>query len=115
MMTDLNGRLEAAALSLAGQGPIKERLSAAYSTYLQDIPEADLPALGAEFGQMIQALHRAEALPGDDVVRASVRKLSNQEACRYAELVVRLYGALAGLKQQFSGGRGPRALAATGT
>jgi hypothetical protein len=115
MMTDLNGRLEAAVLSLAGQGPIKERLSAAYCTYLQDIPEADLPALGAEFGQMIQALHRAEALPGDDVVRASVRKLSNREACDYAELLVRLYGALAGLKHQFVNARGPRALAATGS
>lgn len=113
MMTDLNGRLEAAVLSLTGQGPIKDRLSAAYCTYLQDIPEADLPALGAEFGQMIQALHRAEVLPGDDVVRASVRKLSNKEACSYAELLVRLYGTLAGLKHQFA--RGPRALAATGT
>jgi hypothetical protein len=113
MMTDLNGRLEAAVLSLTGQGPIKDRLSAAYCTYLQDISEADLPALGAEFGQMIQALHRAEVLPGDDVVRASVRKLSNQEACSYAELLVRLYGTLAGLKHQFV--RGPRALAATGS
>ena len=115
MMTDLNGRLEAAALSLTGQGPIKERLSAAYCTYLQDIPPTELPALGDEFGQMIQALHRAEALPGDDIVRASVRKLSNKEACYYAELVVRLYGTLAGLKHQFGGGRGGRALAATGT
>ncbi len=49
---------------------------------------------------MIQALHRAQALPGDDVVKASVRKLSNEEACRYAELVVRLYGMFAGMKQQ---------------
>ena len=47
---------------------------------------------------MIQALHRAQALPGDDVVKASVRKLSNEEACRYAELVVRLYGMFAGMK-----------------
>ncbi|HTW73626.1 MAG TPA: hypothetical protein VMD56_01760 [Steroidobacteraceae bacterium] len=115
MLEDLNGRLEAAALSLTGQGPIKERLSDAYCTYLQDIAESDLPALGAEFGQMIQALHRAPALPGDDVVRASVRKLSNREACYYAELVVKLYGSLAGLKQQLAGARGARPLAATGT
>jgi len=115
MMTDLNGRLEAAVLSLTGQGPIKERLSAAYCTYLQDIPATDLPTLGAEFSQMIQALHRAEALPGDDVVRASVRKLSNKEACDYAELLVRLYGTLASLKHQFINVRGPRALAATGS
>ncbi|HLK71541.1 MAG TPA: hypothetical protein VKT19_06265 [Steroidobacteraceae bacterium] len=115
MKRDLNGRLEAAALSLTGQGPIKERLSTAYCAHLQDIPAADLPALGDEFEQMIQALHRAEALPGDDVVRASVRKLSNKEACYYAELVVRLYGTLAGLKHQLVSARGTRVLAATGT
>ncbi len=54
---------------------------------------------------MIQALHRAQALPGDDVVKASVRKLSNEEARRYAELVVRLYGMFAGMKQQLHNGR----------
>ncbi len=113
MMTDLNGRLEAAVLSLTGQGPIKDRLSAAYCSYLQDIPAAELPALGAEFGAMIAALHRAEALPGEDVVRASVRKLSNKEACDYAELVVRLYGALARLKHPFSAPRSVPTLAAT--
>jgi hypothetical protein len=115
MMTDLKGRLEAAVLFLTGQGAIKERLSTAYCTYLQDIPESDLPQLGAEFGEMIQALHRAEALPGDDIVRASVRKLSNKEACYYAEVVVKLYGTLAGLRHQFSTPRATRSLAATGT
>ena len=65
-------------------------------------------ALSAEFAQMIQGLHRAQALPGDDVVKASVRKLSNEEARRYAELVVRLYGMFAGMKQQLHGGRGSR-------
>jgi hypothetical protein len=116
MMTDLNGRLEAAALSLTGQGPIKERLFAAYCTYLQDIQESDLPVLGAEFAEMIQALHRERPLPGDDVVRASVRKLSNREACYYAELVVKLYGTVAGVKHHpYASVRGARPLAATGT
>ena len=114
MTTDLNERLEAAALSLTGQGPIKERLFSAYCTYLSDIQESDLPALGAEFAEMIQVLHREPALPGDDVVRASVRKLSNKEACYYAELVVKLYGTLAGVKHQYATGRGVRALAASG-
>jgi hypothetical protein len=54
-------------------------------------------------------LHRASALPGDDIVKASVRKLSNEEACHYAELVVRLYGMFAGMKYQVvNGGRGAR-------
>jgi hypothetical protein len=97
-MADLRARLEAAALSLAGQGHIKDRLFDAYCRHLEDIEQSEVPAeLSREFGDMIQALHRAQALPGDDVVKASVRKLSNDQACRYAELVVRLYGMFAGM------------------
>ena len=99
-MTDLSARLEAAALSLTGPGPIKERLLDAYSQTWRN-PELGCPReLGANSRQMIQALHQRQALPGDDVVRASVRKLSNDQACRYAELVIRLYGMFAGMKHQ---------------
>lgn len=97
-MADLCARLEAAALSLTGPGHIKDRLFDAYCRYLEDIQECDVPGeLAPEFGDMIRALHRAPALPGDDVVKASVRKLSNEQACRYAELVIRLYGMFAGM------------------
>jgi len=97
-MADISARLEAAALSLAGQGHIKDRLFDAYCRYLEDIQQSDVPGeLAHEYGDMIQALHRAPALPGDDIVKASVRKLSNDQACRYAELVVRLYGMFAGM------------------
>lgn len=99
-MVDLSARLEAAALSLTGPGPIKDRLFDAYCQHLEDIHESDLPGpWSAEFAQMIRAFHQARALPGDDIVRASVRKLSNDEACQYAKLVVRLYGIFAGVKQ----------------
>lgn len=105
-MTDLTARLEAAALSLAGPGPIKERLTDAYS-HLEDLEAADLPGFGEEFADMIKALHREQPLPGDSVVRASVRKLSNADVRQYAELLVRLYGMVASIKQQRST---PRAL-----
>jgi hypothetical protein len=109
-MRDLSTRLEAAALSMTGPGTIKDRLLDACS-HLEDVQQSDLGALGAEFAEMNQALHRARALPGDDVVKASVRKLSNDEAKRYAELVVRLYGMSAGMKQQINNGRGNRSVA----
>ena len=97
-MADLCARLEAAALSLTGPGHIKDRLFDAYCSYLEDIQACDVPGeLAHEFGDMIQALHRATALPGDDVVKASVRKLSTDQASHYAELVVRLYGMFAGM------------------
>jgi hypothetical protein len=111
-MRDLSTRLEAAALSMTGPGTIKDRLLDAYRSHLEDVQESDLPgALGAEFAGMIHALHRAPALPGDDVVKASVRKLSNDEARHYAELVVRLYGTFAGMKQQIVNVRGNRVAA----
>ena len=36
-------------------------------------------------------MHGARALPGDSVVRASIRKFSNEEAARYAALVLRVW------------------------
>jgi hypothetical protein len=99
-MADLCARLEAAALSLAGPGHIKDRLFEAYCRYLEGLHAADVPSeMATEFDDMISALHRSPALPGDDVVKASVRKLSNDQACRYAELVVRMYGLTAVLAQ----------------
>jgi hypothetical protein len=83
-MNDLTARLEAAALSMAGPGPIKDRLTDAYS-HLQDLEASELPELGDEFAEMIKALHRERPLPGDDVVRASVRKLSNADVRHYAD------------------------------
>jgi len=97
-MLNLSARLEAAALSLAGPGHIKDRLLDAYRRHLQDVEESDLPdEFALEFAEMKLALHRSPALPGDDVIKASVRKLSNEEVRHFAELVVRLYGVLAGL------------------
>lgn len=40
-----------------------------------------------------------------------MRKLSNEEARRYAELMVRLYGTYSGMKQQIGNGRGNRSAA----
>lgn len=107
-MVDLCQRLEAATLSLAGPGPIKDRLCNAYAGHLADVAADDVPsALHHEFDDMVHALHRCSALPGDDVVRASVRKLSNEDANRYAMLVVRLYGMTAGSRQSSAASRGP--------
>jgi hypothetical protein len=105
-MRDLNSRLEAAALSMTGPGSIKDRLLSAYCSHLEEVQQSDLPgALGAQFAEMSEALHRVPGLPGEGAVKASVRKLSNEEARRYAELVVRLYGMYAGMTQQIANAR----------
>ena len=93
MDSSLTHKLETAVTLLIGHGALKDRLALAYSDCLEQLDEHELPdEVQDEFSQMTQAMHRARALPGDNIVRASIRKLSNEEAQRYAALVVRIYG-----------------------
>ena len=92
MHSALSAQLEAAVLTLVGHGALKDRLCAAYCDHLDDIREQDLPEeLQREFSAMSRAMHGARALPGDSVVRASVRKFSNEQAQGFAALIVRAY------------------------
>jgi len=96
-MRNLTDRLESAAVYLAGPGTIKDRLIEAYGKCLADLTEDDFPKeLRADFAELVRALHRERALPGESIVRASVRKLSPEEARHYTTLIVRAYGTLAG-------------------
>jgi hypothetical protein len=93
MDSSLTLKLETAVTILIGHGALKDRLALAYTDCLEPLDEQDLPVeVQDEFAQLTQAMHRARALPGDNIVRASIRKLSNEEAQRYAALVVRIYG-----------------------
>ena len=92
MHSALSKQLEAAVLMLVGHGALKDRLCAAYGDHLDDLREHELPEeVRREFAGMSRAMHAARALPGDSVVRASVRKLSNEQAQAYAALIVRTY------------------------
>jgi hypothetical protein len=92
MESSISHRLEAAVVRLAGDGSLKDRLAAAYGEHLDTISELELPGeVQHEYDQMSKTMHLARALPGDSVVRASVRKLSNEEALRFAALIVRMY------------------------
>ena len=93
MQSELSAQLEAAALALVGDGTLKDRLCAAFCDHLDDVAAAQLPdEVQEEFSAMVRAMHAARALPGDSVVRASVRKLSSEQAQRYAGLILRSYG-----------------------
>ena len=88
-------QLEGAALSLARSGPIKDRLAEAYRNHLALVKPDELPeALRAEFRACRDALTRERPLRGEDAVRATVRKMSNQEADELACSVVRLFAAM---------------------
>ena len=89
-------QLEGAALSLARSAPIKERLTDAYRNHLALVNAEELPdALREEFRACHDALTRERPLRGEDAVRATVRKMSNQQADDVACSVVRLFAAMA--------------------
>lgn len=94
-MSQIVDRFAAAVQALVGDGPVKIRLMAAYTEYLEDLQQVDLPIAGKrEFGELHTALHRATAVGKVDCVQASVRKMSPQEAWCYARTIVRLYTEL---------------------
>jgi hypothetical protein len=88
--------LQRAALQLSQEGSIKDRLAAAYASHLLDVDADDLPEDVREaFAAMCEAMHRERPLPRESVIRASVRKMSNEEAGQHAALVVRAFASLA--------------------
>ena len=91
-------KFRGAALSLARSGSIKDRLTDAYRNHLAFVDESELPIeLVEEFRAVSHALKRERPLlPGEDALRATVRKMSSVEADAVASCVVRMFGAMAG-------------------
>ena len=96
-------RLRAAVTVLVGDGHIKQRLVRAYQNHIEAIRDDELPAeLRTEFEALRAAMHRVAPLNGEGPVRASVRKMSVEDASDCAISVLTMYGAamrLAGDRQ----------------
>jgi hypothetical protein len=89
-------QFQSATLSLARCGSIKERLAEAYILHLGEIQEEDLPReLREDFRELTRTMRREAPLhKREDPVRATVRKMSNDEASRCACAVVKLFAAM---------------------
>ena len=88
--------LQDAAILLSQNGSVKERLADAYLAHLASLDAAQLPEnFRADFRAMCEAMRRERPLPRENPVRASIRKMSNDEASGYAALVIKLYAAVA--------------------
>ena len=93
-MSSMWEQLEGAAVSVTRAGSIKDRLTDAFRNHLAHVDVEELPeTLRAQFRACHDALIRERPLPGEDAVRATVRKISSHEADEIAASVVRLYGA----------------------
>jgi hypothetical protein len=94
-------QLQLATLRLSQDGPIKDRLAEAYAAHLVAVEAELLPeSLREDFGALCAAMQRESPQVRESAVRASVRKMSAQEASRYAALVVRLFAGMARVEAQ---------------
>jgi len=91
-MSRVYDRLESATLLLARAGAIKDRLSGAWRQCLAHIEPDDLPReLRVQFLELSREMQRERPLRGEDAVRATIRKMSNEEAESQAALIVRMF------------------------
>jgi hypothetical protein len=85
-----------AALELAGSGPIKRRLFGAYVNHLSMLIEDELPnEIREDFSSLVASMQCVRPLPGEDAVRATVRKMSDGDANRHAMQIVHMMGTVA--------------------
>ncbi|MBK9253179.1 MAG: hypothetical protein IPM70_15510 [Proteobacteria bacterium] len=95
-MDNLLELLQQATVTLSQGGAIKDRLAEAYAAYLIQIDSEDLPEnLRAEFNALCTAMRRERPQPRESAIRASVRKMSNDEAARHAAVVVKVFAGVA--------------------
>lgn len=91
-MSRVYDRLESATLLLTGGGSIKDRLNGAWRQYLASLDADDMPReLRLQFLDLSSAMQRERPLRGEDAVRATIRKMSNEDAERQAALIVRMF------------------------
>ncbi|MDR2215045.1 MAG: hypothetical protein LBE59_04295 [Nevskiaceae bacterium] len=106
-------RLHQATLLLCGDGSVKDRLADAYVEHLARLDLEQIPAdMRIEFDALRTAMTRERPLSRESVARASVRKMSIEEACRLAAVIVRVYASVAqeqrGTRTQRNAERAPQ-------
>jgi hypothetical protein len=89
-------KFQGATLTLTRSGHIKERLTEAYRNHLSLVDEDDLPKeLREDFRTFNHQLTRERPLlRGEDAFRATVRKMSCDEAEKIATCVVRIFSSI---------------------
>ena len=92
LMTRVYDRLESATLHLARSGVIKERLEGAWRKWLVNVETEDVPReIRLQFMEASSRMQRERPLRGEDAVRATIRKMSNEEAEHHASIIVRMF------------------------
>lgn len=107
-MFDPVDRFFAAVSVMAGDGPVKQRLVRAYEDYLQHIEESFLPAEAREsFAELKRMMRSVAPLNGEGPIRATVRKMSAQDAAQCGQLMLELLTVLIRSAAKGQGARKP--------
>lgn len=98
-MCQFSNKFLAAVRTLAADGPIKQRLIAAYTENLALLTEDDIPeSIRARFELLRQKLHSVKPLSTESTIVASVRKMSVNDASRCATSIVIMFSELVRVK-----------------
>jgi len=91
-MSRVYDRLESATVLLTRSNAIKDRLNDAWRLYLSSIDPDDVPReIRLQFLDLASSMQRERPLRGEDAVRATIRKMSNEDAERHAAQIVRIF------------------------
>jgi hypothetical protein len=89
-------KFQGATLTLARAGSIKDRLTDAYRNHLSGVAEDDLPReIREQFHNVRCSLTRERPQRGEDAIRATVRKMSSDEAENIAGTLVQMLSVMA--------------------
>jgi hypothetical protein len=89
-------KFQGAVVSLARAGSIKERLTNAYRNHLSAVAEEELPReIREQFHHVCRSLTCERPQRGEDAIRATVRKMSSDEAESIAETLVQMLSVVA--------------------
>jgi len=94
-MCKLSDQFFSAVRTLSGEQSIKQRLTHAYSEHLANIATEQLPeSARRSFHKLQLAMTAVSPQSGESAAAASIRKMSNPEASKHADVIVKLFGEL---------------------
>jgi len=94
-MNQHSNKFFAAVRTLAGNGPIKKRLTAAYGDNLVHLPVEELPeSIQPRFESLRRTMLSVKPTGDESPVLATVRKMSATDAKRCANHIVAMYSEL---------------------
>ena len=100
-MKHIQASFQAAVEILVGDGPVKNRLCAAFEQHLVELEESELPAgVRDDYRVLHAALHTARAIGPQSCIEATVRKMSCADATHHALTIFSMHLVLEGREER---------------